>query len=480
MRSENPRSQPIAPALAVGSIDQVGSGGHVVGTRTLGRDPTVRPLEPLEVIRELKWMDERSRLREAAPLAPPPLRGSSPRQSGALVRIPVVRRAAGLHDEVTAYMLEPTQPAWSGGWWSVGIRSALLAPLQFFVVFCAGWINREQQSLIGYLETELAVWKELHGEKRPALDDGQRRRLALAAKELGNAALAQAASIVTPETIRAWYRRLVAEKYSGVAGRRPGRPRTTLEELILRLARENETWGYTRIQQAINASPISREVSRATVERVLKRNGVEPAPDRSRKTSWPKFLAVHWDALVAADFFTVEVLTWSRLVRYHVLFFIELATRRVHLGGITCDPCEQWLLQVARNVTDAFGGVLREGRYLILDRDPVFTARFRGLFEAHGVTVKQLPPRSPNLNAYAERWVRSIRTECLDRLIPLGEGHLRRAVLNFIAHHNHERTHQGLDGRLIAPEPDAGVNQGRIACRMRLGGLLRYYHRLAS
>ena len=140
-------------------------------------------------------------------------------------------------------------------------------------------------------------------------------------------------------------------------------------------------------------------MSRTTVERVLKRHGIEPAPERSRKTSWRKFIATHLDALVAADFFTVEVLTWGGLVRYHVLFFMELATRRVHLGGITTDPCERWLMQIARNVTDAFGGVLREGRYLILDRDPVFTARFRRLLEDHGVRVKQLPARSPNLDA---------------------------------------------------------------------------------
>jgi len=272
--------------------------------------------------------------------------------------------------------------------------------LRFFVVFCAGWINREQQALIEYLTTELAVWKELHGKKRPALNDGQRRRLALAAKELGNAALARAASIVTPETLRAWYRRLIAEKYNGAACRSPGRPRVPIEELILQLARENETWGYLRICQAINAPPISRSVSRTTVQRVLKRNGIEPAPERSKKTSWRKFLAVHWDALVAADFFTVEVLTWGGLVRYHVLFFIELATRRVHLGGITTDPCERWIMQIAKNVTDAFGGVLREGRYLIIDRDPVFSAAFRRLLEDHGVRVKRLPPRSPNLKAY--------------------------------------------------------------------------------
>src|SRR5262249_34133729 len=160
----------------------------------------------------------------------------------------------------------------------------------------------------------------------------------------------------------------------------------------------------------------------------------------------------HWDVLVATDFFTVEVLTWVGLVRYHVLFFMELKTRKVHVAGITHDPSEDWMLQVVRNATDSFDGFLRSGHMLILDRDPVFSRAVRELLAKCGVSVVRLPARSPNLNAYAERWIRSIRTECLDRIVPLGERFVWTAVEEYVRHYNAERNHQGLDGAIIEPE----------------------------
>lgn len=251
-----------------------------------------------------------------------------------------------------------------------------------------------------------------------------------------------------------------------------------LEDAIVRMARENPGWGYTRLRDSLVG--LGHEIARTTVARVLRDRGLEPAPERRRRTSWREFLEAHWEALLAADFFTVEVVTWAGLVRYHVLFLMELKTRKVHLGGIVRDPGEAWVLQAVRNLADGFEGVLRPGRKLILDRDAAFAAAVLEALGKLGVEVVRLPARSPNLNAYAERWVRSIRSECLDRLIPLGERHLRRAVAEYLEHYNRERHHQGLGGALLEPDPSAGAREGKILRRTRLGGLLSYYHRAAG
>jgi putative transposase len=356
-----------------------------------------------------------------------------------------------------------------------------LAPLiQFLVVFCAGWINRELQALIEYQRVELAVWKEVQGGRRVLLNYSQRRRLAVAGAALGRAALSKVTTIVTPDTILRWFRTLEAKKYATTPTRRPGRPRVT-EEItreIMRFARENDGWGYTRIRDALDLT--GREVSRSTVVRVLAGNGVVPAPERRRRVSWQQFLATHLDGLFGADFFTVEVLTMRGLVRYFVLFFMEIKTRRVHVAGVTCDPSEEWMLQVARNLTDAVDGFLRSARNVIVDRDPLYTREFRRMLKACGITILTLPRRSPNLNAYVERWVRSIRSECLDRIVPLGERHLRRAIAEYVVHYNNERPHQALDGRLVVPAAGVGACRGPTFCRMRLGGLLKYYYRTAA
>jgi putative transposase len=183
---------------------------------------------------------------------------------------------------------------------------------------------------------------------------------------------------------------------------------------------------------------------------------------------------------VAADFFTVEVWTHRGLQRYFVLFFIELSTRKVEIGGIARDPNGLWMSQIGRNLTDAVDGILNGKRYLIHDRDPLFTAEFLSMLADTGVTSVKLPPRSPNLNAYAERFVRSIKECCLDKMILFGEGSLRRAVHEFVVHYLTERNHQGLGNRLIMPDHQHLENRGAIHRRERLGGLLNYYHRRAA
>ena len=189
------------------------------------------------------------------------------------------------------------------------------------------------------------------------------------------------------------------------------------------MARENPSWGYTRLRGAL--ANLGLHLGRSTIQRILKEHGIEPAPTRGRTLSWSTFLKAHWDAIAAADFFGVEVLTRAGLVRYLVFFVIELRIRPVRIAGIGCNPQGDWMVQLARNLTDATSGFLKGARHLIVDRDPLYTAQFERTFAAAGVELIRLPPSSPNLNAYAERFVRSVREECLRHIIPLGERHLR-------------------------------------------------------
>ena len=353
-------------------------------------------------------------------------------------------------------------------------------PFLFFVLVLAGWLGRGQADVIEYLREENRVLRSRLGPGRPTFSDGERRRLARAAHALPRRMLHELETIVTPDTLRRWYRRLVAAKYDGSPHRRGGRPgtRSTVEQLVVRFALENRTWGYTRIRGAL--LNLGHDLSTSTIARILKRHGVSPAPVRASGTTWKEFLRMHWDALAATDFFTVEVLTVHGLVRYAVLFVIELRTRRVEVLGIAHEPGGEWVANVARGAIDGVDGCLLGIRYLIHDRDPVFTQEFREILEQGGVRCVRLPARSPNLNAFAERFVGSIRRECLDRVIPLGERHRRHLVREYVRHYNTERNHQGIGNRLVEPAPCAANGDGPIECRERLGGLLRYYHREAA
>ncbi|WP_075090811.1 integrase core domain-containing protein [Haloferula sp. BvORR071] len=348
------------------------------------------------------------------------------------------------------------------------------------IVVLAGWINRQQQDVIEYLQEEVRVLKELQGRKRLKFSDDQRRRLALRAKRIGLSRLKEVAAIVSPQTLLAWHRKLIARKYdSSGSSRSVGRPATTeqIRSLVLRMADENRSWGYTRIQGGL--ANLGHDVGRGTIAGILKNAGMEPAPERGKGTSWAEFLRVHWEALGAADFFTVELWCWGRLTRYHVFFVIRLATRRVHIAGIIPEPDGRWMKQVGRNLTDCQDGFLRECRFLIHDRATVFTREFISILKAAGVASIRLPARSPNLNAFAERFVRSIKSECLDHLIIVGERSLRRAVDEFCAHYHEERNHQGLENKLIEAS-FGGCESEELRCRRRLGGLLCYYHREAA
>jgi transposase InsO family protein len=356
---------------------------------------------------------------------------------------------------------------------------ALPPPLAFFLQLFSGWINQHQQAVIDYLLEENRVLRAVNGSRRLRLTDDQRRRLAVKGHVLGRRHLKAVAGIVTPDTILRWYRRLVAKKYDGSQTRRPGRRATKpdIAALVVRLANENPAWGYTRIRGGLKH--LGHDVARNTIKAIPKDHGIQPAPERRTKMPWKTFLAAHWDGLAAADFFTVEVLTMAGLVRYVVLFVMKLKTRTVEIAGITTHPDEAWMTQVARNLTDADDGFLRGMVHLILDRDPLYTTAFRALLRDRGVTLLRLPARSPNLNAFAERLVGSVKSECLDRIVPLGEKHLRAAVRAFMDHYHEERPHQGLGNEFIA-QKTALRGSGPVRCRERLDGVLKFYYREAA
>jgi len=359
------------------------------------------------------------------------------------------------------------------------MKSPLPPPLAFVSLLLAGWVNRQQQAVIDYLLEENRVLRAAHGSRRICLTDDQRRRLAVRGKVVGRRRLADIAGIVTPDTILRWYRTLVAHKYDGSKTRRPGRPTTKpdIAALVVRMANENPVWGYTRIRGGLNH--LGHDVARNTIKSILKDHGIEPAPERRTRMPWKTFLAVHCDGLSAADFFTVEALTMRGLVRYVVFFVMKLKTRRVVIAGITHQPDEAWMTQVARNLTAAGSGFLYGMRHVILDRDPLYTAAFRRLLRSSGVRPLVLPARSPNLNAFAERFVESVKSECLNRMVPFGERHLRTAVREFVHHYHDERPHQGLGNTIIA-QREAAIGTGQITCRERLGGLLKFYDREAA
>jgi putative transposase len=264
--------------------------------------------------------------------------------------------------------------------------------------------------------------------RRLRLTDDQRRRLAARGRRLGHRVLRQVATIVTPDTILRWHRQLIARKWT-FAPKRPGRPGIMQEisSLILRMATENPGWGYTRIQGALKN--LGHGVARSTVAKVLKANGIPPAPDRP--TSWRTFLRAHWGEIAGADFFTTEFWTPRGLITYYTLFVLDLRSRRVHVAGSTPTPDGWFMAQAARRLTDAVDGFLVGHRVLICDRDRKWTDDFRRIVQGAGVRIVLAPVRAPNANACAERFVRSIREECLGHLILFGERRLVRALDEF-------------------------------------------------
>ena len=356
---------------------------------------------------------------------------------------------------------------------------------QLLVVMLAGWINRWQQAQIEFLKGENLTLKECLneelGRRRLRLTDVQRRRLAELGKPLGRKLLGELAGIVTPDTILRWYRQLVAQKFDGSKNRQsPGRPRVKedVEKLVVQIAQENPSYGYDRIQGVL--ANLGHQLDPITIRNILLRNNLEPSPRRKKGMSWPQFMKTQWEVLAASDFFTAEVATWYGIVTYYVFFVIHLSTRRVQIAGITPHPHEEYMCQCVRNLTDDFDGFLKDKRYLIHDRDDKFSKKVDKTLRDAGVEPVVLPPRSPNLNAYAERFVLSVKSECLSQLILFGERSLRHVLQRYLEHYHRERNHQGLDNRLIEAGPEVGQREGEVVRKERLGGLLAYYYRKAA
>ena len=341
-----------------------------------------------------------------------------------------------------------------------------------------GWVNRQQQAVIEYLREENRILLEQLGGKPKRFTDAQRIGLARKAKMVGRRQLKALSTVITPDTLLRWFRVLIARKWTYAKKTGPGRPAVEpeLEKLVLRLMSENPSWGSDRIVGAL--ANLHYEISDSTVDNIRKRNGIPPAPERRKNTTWRQFLKAHWEGLVAADFFTTEVLCWNGLITFYTLFVIELRSRWVQVCGTTVSPNDQWMKQMARQLTDGMDGFARGKTHLLIDRDTKYCEGFRQILEAAGIQIVLCPPRVPQCNAFAERFVRSIKSECLSRLIFLGEEHLRSAVSNFAAHYNRQRNHQGMENKLLTPQFLPA--DGKIECQKRLGGLLNYYYRKAA
>jgi putative transposase len=349
------------------------------------------------------------------------------------------------------------------------------------LAYITGSVDQELLLRNEYLVTENRLLRQqIPGRVR--LNDGERKTLAEIGKRLSKQALAEVATIVKPETILAWHRKLIAQKFDGSQQRKvPGRPPIgeELEALVVRMAQKNRSWGYDRIVGALKH--LGYTISDQTVGNILKRHGIPPAPEREKTTTWKEFIRTHLEVLVATDFFTAEVWTTAGLVTYYVLFFIHLASRKVHVAGVTPHPDERWVIQIARNVTMADWGVLSLGQYLIHDRHSKYCSAFQHIIDQAGITRVPLPPRSPNVNAYAERWVRSVKEEALSYLILFGERTLQYALTEYVAHFHQEHPHLGKGNVVLMPaRRQAGAYSAPPHCRERLGGPLKYYYREAA
>ena len=343
--------------------------------------------------------------------------------------------------------------------------------------------HRDQPYLmvIDYLCKENKVLRDKYAEtgRRLLLNDKQRRSLAILAQPVIKHGFRDVIQIFCPETLMKWFRDLKAEKFdSSKTQKKSGRPEIPgwVCREILRMARENRSWGSARIAGQI--SNLFFEVDEETVRRLLRKHNLEPAPERDSQGTWQEFLDRHMDVMWATDFFTAEVLTLKGLVTYYVCFFIHLQTRKVVLGGLTPNPDAAFMQQVARNLT---GFELEKARFIIHDPDDKYRA-----FDAmlpKGMEPVKLPHQSPNLNAFAERFVRSIKEECLSKFIPVGERFLRHIIREYLQHYHSERNHQGEDIGNVLLFPDERMNgdpKGRIVKHSRLGGLLNFYHRAAA
>jgi transposase len=335
--------------------------------------------------------------------------------------------------------------------------------------------EREKEIEILLLRHQLRVLERQVA--RPALTPADRALLAAFSRVLSRQAWRRS-SLVTPATLLRWHRELVARRWT-YSHRRPGRPATAgeIRALVVRLARDNPTWGYRRIQGELVGLGV--KLAASTVWTILKEAGIEPAPRRLEQ-SWARFLRQQAAGILECDFLTVDTLF---LKRFYVLFFIELATRRVHLAGMTTNPDGRWVTQQARNLLMRLDDENVRPLFLVRDRDSKFTLDFDEVFRSEGVRVIKAPVRAPKARAHAERWVESVRRECLDRLLIVGRRHLQHVLATYVMHYNQHRPHRALGQRpplrdlqpRDAQPPADVIELDRIRRRDLLGGLIHEY-----
>jgi putative transposase len=349
---------------------------------------------------------------------------------------------------------------------------ALCRSVQLLALLARGDAAKDLEILV--LRHQLGVLRRQ--VPRPRLAPADRALLAAVSRVLPRARWS--CFFVQPETLLRWHRRLVAGAWT-YQRCRTGRPSLDQEvqDLIVRLARENPRWGYQRIKGELQRLGI--RVSATTIRTMLRRHRLDPAPRRAA-ISWRAFLRQHAAGIVACDFFTVDTVWLQRL---YVLFFIELDTRRVHLGGVTTHPEGSWVTQQARNLLLTLGEPGQRVRFLLRDRDAKFSRSFDDVFRSEGAEVLLTPVRAPRANAYAERWVGTVRAECLDWLLIVGRGHLEQVLRVYVGHYNRHRPHRAL--QFEAPDRPAGLTvvttdqPGEVRRRDLLGGLLHEYRRAA-
>jgi putative transposase len=350
------------------------------------------------------------------------------------------------------------------------------------VIAIAGRSDREKDLEILLLRQQLRMLQRKHPHP-PRLSRWEKLGLAVLAAKLralssgARTRLDQVVLLFKPATLLKWHRELVRRKWTFRKGPPHGRPpiSSDLEALILRLARENPTWGYGKLEGELHK--LGYDIGRSTIRDVLKRKGVPPAPERTtRGSSWQTFLKHHQDEILACDFFTVET-AWLKTL--YVLFFIELGSRRVHLAGCTSNPTAAWVTQQARQLSWELQEQGLSARFLIRDRDRKFPGSFDTVLAAEWIRIIQTPFQAPKANAFAERWIRTVRAECLDWLLVLSERHLRRVLTAYIAYYNQRRPHQGIRQQCPVPAP-RGRADGPIRCRDVLGGIIHNYYREAA
>jgi putative transposase len=348
-----------------------------------------------------------------------------------------------------------------------------------YLMFCKvmGWLalltrsSAAKDAELLLLRHEVAVLRRRVA--RPRLDWADRAVLAGLARRLPR--WVWQGRLVQPATLLGWHRDLVRRRWS--YPHRRGRPGVGLEtrDLVLRLARENPTWGYRRIHGEL--CRLGYPIGASTVWAILQRAGVDPAPIRSA-VSWRQFLRAQANSVLAVDFFTVDTVLRKRL---YVLFVIEVASRRVHVLGVTAQPMGEWVTQQARNLFMALDHRVGRFRFLVRDRDAKFTAAFDAVFAAEAIEVLRTPVRAPRANAYAERWVGTVRREVLDRMLILGCRQLEAVLAEYVAHYNGHRPHRALGQAppLGLAEPPVVLKARRVLRRDRLGGLIHEYAQVA-